>query len=143
MKSINAKKIKFLIILLIIPILSSCSGTGSKNRPTISTTGTGSTTIYFTREGGFVASGALAKIEVNGSEIAQLGVNEYITSNVTGNYRIKVSGAGIGGFGMGTDSTSGVADGKNYFYIIGVKQSLFSTKFTINETTESGYKQSQ
>jgi len=137
------KKIKFLIILLIIPILSSCSGTGSKNRPTISTTGTGNTTIYFTREGGFVASGVLAKIEVNGSEIAQLGVNEYTTSNVTGNYRIKVSGAGIGGFGMGTDSTSGVADGKNYFYIIGVKQSLFSTKFTINETTESGYKQSQ
>ena len=85
----------------------------------------------------------MAKIEVNGSEIAQLGVNEYTTSNVTGNYRIKVSGAGIGGFGMGTDSTSGVADGKNYFYIIGVKQSLFSTKFTINETTESGYKQSQ
>ena len=48
------------------------------------------TTIYFTRQGGFVASGVLAKIEVNGSEIAQLGVNEYITSNVTGNYRIKV-----------------------------------------------------
>ena len=137
------KKIKLLLVFLLLPVLVSCSGTGSKNRPTISATDTGSTTIYFTREGGFVASGVLAKIEVNGSEIAQLGVNEYTTSNVTGNYRIKVSGAGIGGFGMGTDSTSGVADGKNYFYIIGVKQSLFSTKFTINETTESGYKQSQ
>ena len=137
------KKIKFLIILLIIPILSSCSGTGSKNRPTISTAGAGNTTVYFSREGGFVGGGVLAKVVVNNSEIAQLGVNEYITSNVTGNYRIKVSGAGIGGFGIGTDSTSGVADGKNYFYIIGVKQSLFSTKFTINETTESGYKQSQ
>ena len=137
------KKVNILFIIFFSFLLVSCSGTGSKNRPTISTTGTGNTTIYFTREGGFVASGVLAKIEVNGSEIAQLGVNEYITSNVTGNYRIKVSGAGIGGFGMGTDSTSGVADGKNYFYIIGVKQSLFSTKFTINETTESGYKQSQ
>jgi hypothetical protein len=137
------KKVNILFIILFSFLLVSCSGTGSKNKPTISTTGTGNTTIYFTRQGGFVASGVLAKIEVNGSEIAQLGVNEYITSNVTGNYRIKVSGAGIGGFGMGTDSTSGVADGKNYFYIIGVKQSLFSTKFTINETTESGYKQSQ
>ena len=137
------KKVNILFIIFFSFLLVSCSGTGSKNKPTISTTGTGNTTIYFTRQGGFVASGVLAKIEVNGSEIAQLGVNEYITSNVTGNYRIKVSGAGIGGFGMGTDSTSGVADGKNYFYIIGVKQSLFSTKFTINETTESGYKQSQ
>ena len=137
------KKIKFLIILLIIPILSSCSGTGSKNRPTISTTGTGNTTIYFTREGGFVGGGVLAKVVVNNSEIAQLGVNEYTTSNVTGNYRIKVSGAGIGGIRMGSDSISGVADGKNYFYIIGVKQGLFSASFTITETTESGYKQSQ
>ena len=137
------KKIKFLIILLIIPILSSCSGTGSKNRPTISTTDTGNTTIYFTREGGFVGGGVLAKVAVNNSEIAQLGVNEYITSNVTGNYRIKVSGAGIGGIRMGSDSISGVADGKNYFYFIGVKQGLFSASFTITETTESGYKQSQ
>ena len=137
------KKIKFLIILLIIPILSSCSGTGSKNRPTISTAGTGNTTIYFTREGGFVGGGVLAKVVVNNSEIAQLGVNEYTTSNVTGNYRIKVSGAGIGGIRMGSDSISGVADGKNYFYIIGVKQGLFSASFTITETTESGYKQSQ
>jgi hypothetical protein len=137
------KKVNILFIIIFSFLLVSCSGTGSKNKPTISTTDTGNTTIYFTRQGGFVASGVLAKIEVNGSEIAQLGVNEYITSNVTGNYRIKVSGAGIGGFGMGTDSTSGVGDGKNYFYIIGVKQSLFSTKFTINETTELGYKQSQ
>ena len=137
------KKVNILFIIFFSFLLVSCSGTGSKNRPTISTTGTGNTTIYFVREGGFVAGGVLAKIEVNGSEIAQLGVNEYITSNVTGNYRIRVSGAGISGFGMGTDSTAGIADGKNYFYIIGVKQSLFSTKFTINETTESGYKQSQ
>ena len=141
--SSTIKKVNILFIILFSFLFVSCSGTGSKNKPTISTTGSGNTTIYFTRQGGFVASGVLAKIEVNGSEIAQLGVNEYTTTNVTGNYKIRVSGAGLGGFGMGTDSTSGIADGKNYFYIIGVKQSLFSTKFTINETTESGYKQSQ
>ena len=57
------------------------------------------------------------------------------------NFKIKVSGAGIGGLGMGSDSTSGIADGKNYFYIISVKQGLFSAKFIINETTETGYNQ--
>lgn len=42
---------------------------------------------------------------------------------------------------MGSDSASGVADGKNYFFIIGVKQGLFNSKFTIQETTETGYNQ--
>ena len=59
------------------------------------------------------------------------------------NFRINVSVARLGGFGMGGDSISGIANSKNYFYIIGVKQGLFSAKFTIQETTESGYKQSQ
>ena len=136
------KKNKFLLILFLIPLLSSCSGTGSKIKPTISTTNNGNTTIYFTGEGGFVGGGILAKIEVDGTEIGKLGTKEHVTHNVSGNYRIKISGAGISGFGIGTDSISGVADGKNYFYIIGVKQGLFSMKFTINETTESGYKQS-
>ena len=132
------KKIKLLLILFLLPALVSCAGTGTKNKPSISNSG-GSTTLYFTREDGFVASGVLAKIIVNGTEIAQLGIKEYTNFKASGNYKIKVSGAGLGGFGMGNDSTSGVADGKNYFYIVGVKQSLFSTKFTIRETTESGF----
>ena len=132
------KKIKLLLILFLLPALVSCAGTGTKNKPSISNSG-GSTTLYFTREDGFVASGVLAKLVVNGTEIAQLGIKEYTNFKASGNYKIKVSGAGLGGFGMGNDSTSGIADGKNYFYIIGVKQSLFSTKFTIRETTESGF----
>ena len=32
---------------------------------------------------------------------------------------------GIGGIGMGSDSISGIGDGKNYFYLISVKQGLF------------------
>ena len=132
------KKVNILFIILFSFLLVSCSGTGTKNKPSISNSG-GSTTLYFTREDGFVASGVLAKIIVNGTEIAQLGIKEYTNFKASGNYKIKVSGAGLGGFGMGNDSTSGIADGKNYFYIIGVKQSLFSTKFTIRETTESGF----
>ena len=134
---------KFLIIIFLIPLLSSCAGTGSKIKPTITTSNSGNTTLYFTRQGGFIASGVLAKVEVNGREIARLGTKEHLTHNVSTNFRINVSGAGLGGIGMGGDSISGVANGKNYFYIIGVKQGLFSSKFTINETTESGYKQSQ
>tara|TARA_B100000787_G_C16014886_1_gene215853 strand:+ start:97 stop:516 length:420 start_codon:yes stop_codon:yes gene_type:complete len=137
------KNYRLLILFFLISLLSSCTGTGSKIKPTISTTSDGKTTIYFSRVGGFVAGGVLAKVLINNSEIAKLGVNEYTSTSVSSNYRIKVSGAGLGGLRMGSDSIAGIADGKNYFYIIGVKQGLFSASFTITETTESGYKQSQ
>ena len=60
-----------------IPLLSSCAGTGSKIKPTITTSNSGNTTLYFTRQGGFIAVGVLAKVEVNGREIARLGTKEH------------------------------------------------------------------
>ena len=95
------------------------------------------------RESGFVGSVVLAKIEINGREIGKLGVKENINYNVSGNYKLKVSGAGIGGLGMGNDSASRINDGKNHFYIISVKQGLFSAGWKIGETTEAGFKQSE
>ena len=134
----------FFLAVTFVLILTSCAGTGTKIKPTISSSeNTGSTNLYFARGGGFVAGGVLAKVEVNGTEIARLGVKEFTQYSVNGNYNIKVSGAGLGGLGMGSDSTSGVGDGKNYFYIISVKQGLLSAKFIINETTETGYNQAQ
>ena len=133
---------KLLILLILIPLLSACSGTGSKIKPSIASSSNGSTNLYFTREGGFLGGGILAKIEVDGREIARLGTKESITHNVSSNYKIKISGAGIGGFGMGKDSSAGTNDGKNHFYIISVKQGLFSASFKIRETTETGFKQS-
>ena len=43
---------------------------------------------------------------------------------------------------MGKDSAAGTDDGKNHFYIISVKQGLFSASFKISETTEAGFKSS-
>ena len=139
------RKINIISLIFIFFLLASCSGTGTKTVPNISSSNseTGNTSLYFVREGGYVAGGVLAKLNVNGNEIAKLGTKEYIKHSVNNNFRIKVSGAGLGGLGMGGDSVSGIANGNNYFYIIGVKQGLFSASFTINETTESGYKQNQ
>tara|TARA_B100000767_G_scaffold82174_1_gene79128 strand:+ start:385 stop:795 length:411 start_codon:yes stop_codon:yes gene_type:complete len=132
---------KLLILIFIIPLLSACSGTGNKIKPSISSANNGNTGLYIVREGGFIGGGVLAKIEVNGREIGKLGVKENITHNVSSNYKIKISGAGITGLGMGKDTASGVNDGKNHFYIISVKQGLFSAGFHIGETTETGFKQ--
>ena len=134
---------KISIFIFLITILSSCSGTGSKIKPSITSSNNGSTVLYFTREGGFLGGGILAKIEVDGREIARLGTKENITHNVSSNYKVRISGAGISGLGVGKDTAAGLDDGKNHFYIISVKQGLFSMGFKINETTESGFKQSQ
>ena len=134
---------KIPIFIFLITILSSCSGTGSKIKPSITSSNNGSTVLYFTREGGFLGGGILAKIEVDGREIARLGTKENITHNVSSNYKVRISGAGISGLGIGKDTAAGLDDGKNHFYIISIKQGLFSMGFKINETTESGYKQSQ
>jgi len=134
---------KILIFIFLISILSSCAGTGSKIKPSITSSNNGSTVLYFTREGGFLGGGILAKIEVDGREIAKLGTKENITHSVSSNYKVRISGAGISGLGIGKDTAAGLDDGKNHFYIISVKQGLFSMGFKINETTETGFKQSQ
>ena len=130
---------KLLIFIILLPLLSACSGTGSKIKPSVSTSNNGNTVLYLTREGGYIGGGVLAKIEVNGKEIAKLGAKENITHNVSGNYKIKVSGAGLNGLAVGKDSAAGIHDGKNHFYIISVKQNLFSMSFKLNETTETGF----
>ena len=134
---------KILILIFLIPLVSACSGTGTKIKPSITSSSSGNSGLYITREADFFAGGVLAKIEVNDTEIAKLGVKENITHNISNNYKIKVSGVGIAGIGMGTDSTGGINDGKNHFYIISVKQDFFSTSFKIRETTENGFNQSK
>ena len=133
--------IKSILILLLFLFVTSCAGTGSKIQPSISKQTSEYTNLYFVRQGGYIAGGVLAKVEVNGVEISKLGTKEYTSYKTSKNFKIKVSGAGIGGLGMGSDSSSGIADGRNYFYIISVKQGLFSAKFIITETTETGYNQ--
>ena len=138
------KKVSFFYSFLLFFLVAQCSGTGSKSIPNLSSSSNQEeTNLFFVREGGYIAGGVLAKLDVNGNEIARLGTKEYIKHSVYNNFRINVSGAGLSGLGMGSDSISGIANSKNYFYIIGVRQGFFSTKFTIQETTESGYRQSQ
>ncbi len=138
------KLLGIIFLCLLIPILSSCAGTGTKTIPTISSS-SGSTTLYFTRPSAYIAGAVLASVTVNGSEIGKLGNGEYIQHTINpGNFTIRMKGSGLNALGMGGNSISGTGkDGSNHFYIITVKQSFFSSKFLINETTETGYKQAQ
>ena len=133
---------KLLIIILLIPFLNSCSGTGSKTIPSTSISNSSSSTLFFVRKGGFVGGGVLASIKVNGKEIAKLGTKEFTQHSVSGNFNIKVSASGINSLVFGKDSLSGSGtNGSKHFYIINVETGLLQGSFKITETTESGFQQ--
>ncbi len=133
---------KLLILLLFIPILSSCSGTGSKSIPNTSISNNSSSTLFFTRKGGYVGGGVLASVKVNGKEIAKLGTKEYTQHTVSGNFNIKVSATGMNSLVFGKDSISGSGtNGSKHFYIINVETGLLQGSFKITETTETGFQQ--
>ena len=72
------KYIKIIISIFLLSLLTACSGTGTKFKPIVSTNSSGTTNLYFVRSSGFVAGGILSKIEVNGQEIAKLGVKDSV-----------------------------------------------------------------
>ena len=119
-----------------------CAGTGTKTIPNINIDNKNVASLFFYRTGGYIAGGVLAGIEVNGEEIARLGTNEYTQYTVNGNYSVHVFGAGINGFGMGSGRITGQGKkGAKHYYLIGVDAGLFTTSFTINEVTETTFKQ--
>ena len=134
--------LKRLFIFFLLILITSCAGTGTKTIPNINVDNKNIASLFFYRTGGYIAGGVLAGIEVNGEEIARLGTNEYTQYTVNGNYSVHVFGAGINGFGMGSGRVTGQGKkGAKHFYLIDVDAGLFTTSFTINEVTETTFKQ--
>ena len=75
---------KILILLLIVPFLSSCAGTGTKNYSSISYEAPSDQAVLFVgRKNRYVASAALPKILLDGQEIARLGIGEMERLNIS------------------------------------------------------------
>ena len=132
---------KVLIFILLV-FLSSCAGDGSKIIPDTTIDNKNATSLFFYRTGGYVAGGVLAGLEVNGKEIAKLGTKEFTQFSVKGDYRVSVYGTGIGGFGMGGGRVTGEGKkGSKHYFLISVDAGLFTSSFTIDEVTETTFKQ--
>ncbi len=133
---------KILILLFIVPFLSSCAGTGTKNYSSISYEAPSDQAVLFVgRKNRYVASAALPKILLDGQEIARLGIGEMERLNISaGAHKLQTKIGNILQMGTGGDSTSFIAEkGKKYFFIIDFDQKLFSANWTIMETTEGGF----
>ena len=139
-------KFKKLLLLLVLFLVPACAGTGTKNFPNLNTElNKSGSSIYFFRPGAYIGGGIIPSIIVNGTEIGTLGNDEYLETFVkSGEFTIVSKVKGLNSIGMETDSRSGVAKpGKNFFYIVSLKQKLFTGQFLLTETTESGFKQAK
>ena len=133
---------KKFFLLIIFFALTACAGTGTKNYSSISYEApTDQAALFVGRKSRYVASAALPKILLDGKEIARLGVGEMERLNVSaGAHKLQTKIGNVLQLGMGGDSTSFVAEkGKKYFFIIDYDQKLFSSNWTILETTEGGF----
>tara|TARA_B110000503_G_C6975321_1_gene340908 strand:- start:155 stop:580 length:426 start_codon:yes stop_codon:yes gene_type:complete len=132
--------------LFLILFVTSCAGTGTKNFPNLNTgLDKSGSNIYFFRPGAYVGGGIIPSIIVNGTEIGTLGNDEYLETFVKpGEFTIVSKVKGLNSIGMETDSRSGIAKpGKNFFYIVSLKQKFFTGQFLLTETTENGLKQAK
>tara|TARA_B100000767_G_scaffold264086_1_gene278556 strand:- start:1924 stop:2343 length:420 start_codon:yes stop_codon:yes gene_type:complete len=133
---------KKFFLLIIFFALTACAGTGTKNYSSISYEApSDQAALFIGRKNRYVASAALPKILLDGKEIAKLGVGEMERLNVSvGAHKLQTKIGNVLQLGMGGDSTSFVAEkGKKYFFIIDYDQKLFSSNWTILETTEGGF----
>ena len=137
------KKInKLLILLFLLPALASCAGTGTKNYSSISYEAPSDQAVLFIgRKNRYVASAALPKILLDGQEVAKLGIGEMERMNISaGPHKLQTKIGNILQLGIGGDATSFVAEnGKKYFFIIDYDAKLFTSNWTIMETTEGGF----
>ena len=91
-----------LILLLVVPLLASCAGTGTRDFSTIKkTAGDQSTSVFFIRELAYVAGGIGANIFIDGQQIGTLGSAEMLRYDLNpGEHTILTKGKGVGGILM-------------------------------------------
>ena len=132
-------KIKnILILFIILPVLASCAGTGTKSLSMINLNVDSDETAAFFVENVLLLCRS-SKISLDGNEVGKLGVGE-----IENKYRTRFSTAGsIGNIlqaGVGSDAVAFNADeGKAYYFIIDFDQGLFTGKWSITETSKNGF----
>ncbi len=136
------KFLNTLLILIILPVLISCAGTGTKSLSMINLgVDPDESAVFFVRKKKYIASAGLVKIILDGEEIGKLGVGEMERVSIEpGSHNARVALGSILQAGTGTDSAAFVAEkGKAYYFIVDFEAGLFSGKWTITETSKNGF----
>ena len=131
-----------LILLLVVPLLASCAGTGTKEFSTIQkTAGDQSTSVFFVRETTFVAGGVGANIFIDGQQIGTLGNGEMLRYDLnSGEHTILTKGKGVGGILMMEHTYPfDIKKSENKYFEVEYKTKLlgYSGTFKVNLLGES------
>ena len=133
---------KVILLVLFFSLLVGCAGTGTKNYSSINYEAPSDQSVVFVgRVNRYIASAGLVSIVIDGEEIGKLGIGEMERLNVSpGSHKIQTKIGNILQVGVGGDATAFVAKpGKKYFFLVDYDAGLFSAKWKIIETTESGF----
>lgn len=135
-----------LVLTVVLAFMVGCTGTGVKNASQIASTleaigGTGQ--VYVLRSKGWVGSGALMMVTLNGVKQGEIGVGETLVLEAkVGSNSVTADIEGWQGIGLDPVTVQFTNDGKsNSFFVLSLEQGLFTNKLKLIETTESGWKQ--
>lgn len=132
-----------LIYLLLTAVLASCAGTGTSSISMINLeVGKDESVAFFVRKKKYMASLGLVKVVMDGQEVGKLGIGEMERVRVNpGAHNINVSIGNILQLGVGSDATAFIAEkGKAYYFIVDFEQKLFSSQWTVTETSAAGFR---
>jgi|TARA_B110000483_G_scaffold98362_1_gene120665 hypothetical protein len=136
---------RYIICVVLSGLLISCSGTGTKNFSAINSMMINSKEkIFVGRQPGYVGSGQVYKIFLNGKTVGKLGAGEMLVGDLTpGLNTLQAKFIGITDFEMGSYTfTFKATKGSNKFIIVSFKMGGFSNSLRLMEVTESSFKHS-
>ena len=139
------KLFKILSLGIIIVFLNSCGGvpgTGGKNYSELKLEIPENETIIFVgRKNRGYGSLATVKILLNGEDIGNLGIGEFLKRNISpGSHKVYAKQGSKMQWGTGEDSIAFVAQkGKAYFFIADFEKKLLGGSWNIIETTLNGF----
>ena len=136
---------RYLISILALVILASCSGSGSTNYSAVMSAVDNNTgKVFVLRDTGFNGGGALMTVTLNGMSLGKIGNGETTSGNVnTGTNYIEASFGGLAGVGMNSAPASfeGSKNQNNYF-IVKLTVGAFKNRLQIFEVNEAAFKAS-
>ena len=115
-------------------------GTGKTSLNRSELNSTSSVKVFIVRDKGFIASGNLVTVSLNGRSLGKLGVGEFFSSPLINQTNIlKVETTGLMGIGIGDDTRHFNKKSENTYFAVQYKTKLFSEGWKIIEITKNEF----
>ena len=139
------KRLLTYLLLILIPVLTSCVTTGTRDISMINfeLPGDNESALFFVRKKQFIAGGQPSKIFVDDIEVSKITSGQLDKIIVApGRHVIRTGIANVLGVGILADNvTVNTKNGSSHYFIINYDAGLLAGKFNITETTKDGFLQ--